>query len=107
MKRTKSYHESLIKALKNPREAAEYLNTVLEEGDPGLFLVALRNVAEAHGGITKISGEIKRHKGNLYKMLSKHGNPEIQTLTHLLDRLGMRLAVMSKSARTSKLPRAA
>jgi len=107
VKRTKSYHVSLIQALKDPREAAEYLNTVLGEGNEGMFLTALRKVAEAHGGIAKISRDIRRHKGNLYKMLSKHGNPEIHTLAHLLDRLGLRLAVTSKTSPTQTTCRAA
>ena len=45
----KEWKEYLLNSLKDPREAAEYLNAALEEGDPGLFLLALRNVAEARG----------------------------------------------------------
>jgi DNA-binding phage protein len=48
-KLTKNYQESLLAALQDPAEAAEYLNAALEEGDRGLFLLALRNVAEAKG----------------------------------------------------------
>jgi len=46
---TTTYQEDLIEALKDPREAAAYLNAAMEEGDRELFLLALRNVAEAHG----------------------------------------------------------
>jgi DNA-binding phage protein len=49
-KKTTSYQKDLIEALKDPREAVAYLNAVMDEGDRELFLLALRNVAEAHGG---------------------------------------------------------
>jgi len=44
-----AYQQDLIEALKNPEEAAAYLNAALEEGDKETFLLALRNVAEANG----------------------------------------------------------
>lgn len=47
----KAYQESLIKALEDPSEAAAYLNAALEEKDEKMFLVALKNVAEAQGGL--------------------------------------------------------
>lgn len=89
----KHYHDSLIKALKDPQEAAEYLNAVLEEKDEEMFLVALRNVAEARGGLSKLSSSAKLNRANLYKILSRQGNPEIQTLAQILHNFGLRLAV--------------
>ena len=50
MARRTEYQQVLIEALKNPEEAAAYLNAALEEGDRETFLLALRNVAEANGG---------------------------------------------------------
>jgi DNA-binding phage protein len=44
------YQQDLIEGLKNPEEAAAYLNAALEEGDRETFLLALRNMAEANGG---------------------------------------------------------
>jgi len=58
-----------------------------------MFLVALRNVAEARGGISKLSHKAKLNRANLYKILSKQGNPEIQTLAQILHNFGLRLAV--------------
>jgi DNA-binding phage protein len=48
---TVSYRDSLPKALGNPADAAHYLNASLEDEDPRIFLMALRHVAEANGGI--------------------------------------------------------
>ena len=89
----KTYQEVLSEALKDPREAAEYLNTALEEGDPKMFLVALKNVAHARGGMVKLAHRTKLGRANLYRIFSKQGNPEIQTLTRILNTFGLRLAV--------------
>ncbi len=94
MKRTKSFRESLIKALKNPIEASEYLNAVLKEGDVNLLLAALRDVAQAQGGITKLSRQTKLNRANLYQMLSKHGNPRIQSLESILKVFGLKVGVL-------------
>ena len=42
--------------LRNPEVAAEYLNLALKEDDPGIMLMALRNIAEAQeGGIAGLT----------------------------------------------------
>jgi len=93
MKPWRSYHEDLIKALKNPEEAAGYLNAALEEGDYQFFLVALRNVAEAHGGMLMLSKKAKLNRPNLYRMLSKTGRPEIYSLHKILKAFGLTLNI--------------
>src|SRR5436309_14436376 len=52
---SKPYHPVLIKALRDPREAVEYLNAALEDGDSEVFLLALRDVAEAQGGVAEVA----------------------------------------------------
>ena len=96
MKPYKSYNESLIKALEDPEEAAEYLNAVLEDGGKKLFLVALKQVAEARGGMVKLSHTAKLSRPNLYRILSKTGNPEFGTLANILNSFGLKLAVVAK-----------
>lgn len=98
-KRTASYQDYLIESLKDCRRAAAYLDAALEENDPELFLLALRNVAEAQGGLLKTSKKTKLNRANLYRMLSKKGNPELFSLESLLEAFGLRLAV---EVRTSK-----
>ena len=51
------YQKDLIEALKDPTEAAAYLNVALEEGDKDALLLALRNIAEANGGMKGRGGE--------------------------------------------------
>jgi probable addiction module antidote protein len=93
MKKSKAYQPDLIENLRDPREAEEYLNAALEEDDPELFLLALRNVAEAQGGVAQLAEKAKLNRESLYKMLSERGNPEFRSLEALLHALGFRLAV--------------
>jgi probable addiction module antidote protein len=90
------WHDYLINSLKNPDEAAGYLNTALEDGDFYFFLVALRNVAEAQGGLTKLSRLTNLNRSNLYRMLSKQGRPELPTFLKVLDTLGLTLTISAK-----------
>lgn len=93
MKKNKEYQPNLIQSLKDPREAEEYLNAALEEDDPELFLLALRNVAEAQGGVAQLAEKTKLNRESLYRMLSERGNPEFRSLDALLHALGFRLSV--------------
>jgi probable addiction module antidote protein len=94
MARSKSYQEGLIDALKDPREAAEYLNAAIEEGQRELFLLALRNVAEARlGGMAQLAEQAGLNRESLYRMLSEQGNPALSSLDKLLHALGLRLSV--------------
>ena len=47
------YESWLIAQLKDPAEAAAYLEAVLEDGDQAAFMLALRQVAQAQGGVAK------------------------------------------------------
>ncbi len=93
MPRSKSYREELVESLKYPQEAAQYLDAALEDGDREVFLLALRDIAEARGGMSKLAKEAELNRENLYRMLSENGNPELSSLRALLDALGFRLAV--------------
>ena len=90
---SRKYQDSLIEALCDPREAAAYLDAALEEGDRAVFLVAIRNVIRALGGMTHIARETGLNRENLYRVLSEEGNPELASLEKLLKSLGLRLSV--------------
>ena len=93
MKKSKTYQPTLIENLRDAREGEQYLNAALEEDDPELFLFALRNVAEAQGGVAQLAEKTKLNRENLYKMFSERGNPEFKSLDALLHAMGFRLAV--------------
>jgi probable addiction module antidote protein len=92
-KRTKKYEDSLIESLKDPAEAAAYLNTHLgEEDGEELFLLALRDVARANG-VGEIAESAALGRESLYKALSKDGNPKLSTLRSVLKAMGLKLTV--------------
>ena len=99
MPKIKGYKEELIQSLKDPKEAAEYLNAALEEGSPEVFLLALKDVAESlGGGMSKLARKTRLNRENLYRMLSEKGNPELRSMGTLLDALGFKLAIEVKKA---------
>lgn len=93
MARSRSYQTELLEALKDPQEAAHYLSAALEEGDRERFLLALRNVVEARGGMGRLAEGTRLNRESLYRMLSAKGNPELHSLEAVLQGLGLRLAI--------------
>jgi len=91
-----SHQEYLIESLKEPSDAAAYVESAMEDGDPELLLLALRNVAEAQGGMAKVAKKSNLNRETLYRTLSTKGNPRLKSLTNILDAFGLRLAVHSK-----------
>jgi probable addiction module antidote protein len=89
-----SYQDYLIESLKNPEEAAGYLNVALSSGDVSVFLLALQNVVQAHGGITMLASKIHKSRTSLYKSLSETGNPYLKSANEILSAMDMHLAVM-------------
>jgi probable addiction module antidote protein len=87
-----SYVDGLLERLKDPEDALAYLNAALEDGDQEVFLLALRDVAEARG-LTAVAQEAQLNRENLYRMLSRQGNPQLTSLVALLKSMGLRLAI--------------
>ena len=98
MTRNRKYEEILDEDLQNPAEAAQYLSACLESGEPDVFLLALRDVARARGGVAKLAELTNLNREHLYRMLSEKGNPELRSLEALLDAMGFRLTVTLKEA---------
>ena len=98
MKRSKKHRDVLLQRLKNPDYAVKYLNEILEDEDPLLLLSALKDVAEAMGGLSKLADKTNLDRANLYKILSSEGNPEFHTLLAILNALGLRFAMQEKES---------
>jgi probable addiction module antidote protein len=88
--------------LKDPDEATQCLNACLEDDDPRVFLLALREVAEARGGVRALARGAHLNRENLYRMLSRSGNPSLDSLSAVLNACGLRLAVQSTARRRKK-----
>ncbi len=96
-KTSRPYKPELLKALQDPVEAAEYLNAALEEDMNELFLLALRNVAEAYG-MTRLAEDAQLNRESMYRMLSEKGNPQFTSLISILRQLGLQLSVQVKES---------
>jgi probable addiction module antidote protein len=92
---TKDYEELLFTKLRDSEVAAEYLSAAIEDGSTSEFLLALRNVAEAHGGIGVLSDITHLNRQSMYKMLSEDGNPTLVNLIAVLRAIGINVVFTS------------
>lgn len=83
----------LLAWLQDLKNAAAYIEAALTEGDSGDLLHALRNVAEARGGIAQVAERTGLNREALYRTLSKRGNPKLKSLAAILSANGLRLSV--------------
>ncbi len=88
----KDFNETFQSELQDPDFAVGYLEAALEEGLE-TFLLALRNVTEANGGMTNLSKMTELGRESMYKSLSADGNPQFRTLQLILKAMGMRFSV--------------
>lgn len=92
---TIDYQEWLYEQLKDLEFAAGYLTEAIEEGEEA-FLLAVRDVVEAQGGMGQLSKTTSLNREGLYDMLSKKGNPRFSSLSTIFDALGLQIAVTKK-----------
>lgn len=94
-RRTSDYETFLSERLKNPEMVAGYLTAALEEGEEA-FLLAVKDVAAARGGIGALAKATRLNREGLYDMLSESGNPRLSSLATILDALGLKLEFLPK-----------
>ncbi len=96
-------HEDwLLERLRDPELAAEYLNAALAEGDQAVFMLALRDVAKARGGVAGVARDTGLNRVALWRSLSAEGNPELDSLNRILEATGLRLVIASAKKATSR-----
>ena len=89
--------EWLTEQLRDAELSAEYLNAALAEGDQAAFMLALRNVAKARGGIAAVARRAGMNRVAVSRALSGTGNPELRSLIRILDASGLKLLVASRT----------
>jgi probable addiction module antidote protein len=90
----RTIEEILFEDLQDPEWAIEYLNAALMDEDPRVFLLALKDVYQARGQeMTSLARQTKLSRENLYRILSKRGNPKLSSIVSLLNAAGFSLAV--------------
>jgi len=65
-----------------------------------VLTLGLRELAESAGGMAVIAERIGLSRETLYRTLSARGNPRLDTLSALLQALGLRLSVTPGDRRT-------
>ena len=94
----RNYKEPLFKRLQNPKAAAAYLNTALEDEDPKVFLIALKDIADAHGGVAKLAKKTDLNRESLYRTPPQSGNPRLQSLLAILQACHLGISIRPAAA---------
>jgi len=94
------HDDVILKKLRKSRVfAVEYLKAAMEDTEePRTLLVALRQVAEAYGGMAKIAKAAGIKRESLYRALSARGNPRLSTLVAVTKAMGLTLTVETSQA---------
>ena len=90
--RDASYQSYLVESLKDPAEAAAFIDAAMELEDPAALLAALRHVAKAHG-MAEVARRAELGDKTLFKALGEQGNPTLETVTKVLHAVGLRLSL--------------
>ncbi|MCZ7559785.1 MAG: putative addiction module antidote protein [Burkholderiaceae bacterium] len=91
-RRASRFDDYLAETLKDPAEAAAYIEATLEPEDMDALLVALRHVARAHG-MADVARRAEFGEKTLFRALGKDGNPTLATMQKVLHAMGLRLSV--------------
>jgi probable addiction module antidote protein len=92
--RDRTHDEAMAELFKqDPAYALELLNGILEDGEQGELLIALRQMTKAFGGVQAVAENANLNPTQLYRTLSEKGNPELRSLSSILKAMGLRLAV--------------
>lgn len=106
--RDRSHDEAMAEVFReDPAVAVELLNAILEDGDQGELLIALRQMTKAFGGVSTVAEKAELNPTQLYRTLSEQGNPELASLAAILKVMGFRLAIQPIKPRASKTKAAA
>jgi probable addiction module antidote protein len=84
--------------LKTKEDMVEYLNAAIEDGNERVLLMALRNVVDSLGGMTRLAKETGLTRESLYRTLSEKGNPRLSSLVAMLHYMDLELAVRPRNS---------
>ncbi|BDT78404.1 addiction module antidote protein [Polynucleobacter yangtzensis] len=82
----------VVDYLKTEKDIAAYLSAVLEDGDPALFVAAIGDIARAKG-MTEIAKKSGVTRESLYRALKVEARPRFETVTRVVQALGMKLSI--------------
>jgi probable addiction module antidote protein len=83
--------------IETEEDVLTYLEIAMEGNDPKRIARALGTIARSHG-MTEIARKTGLGRQALYTALSENGNPTLETLTAVLNVLGLELTVQKRAA---------
>ena len=94
-----NYKESLKTRLADSVYAKAYLAVALEEyeedGNIKAFLLAVRDVANAQGGLSKLAAHVQLDHQSLHEAFSENGTLPFHTMGAILHGLGFKFSIES------------
>ena len=100
MRKYRNYEEGLTVRLADPAYAKEYLSIALEEydedGNIEAFLLALRDVVNAQGGLSKLEPQINLSREELHEVFSENTTLQFktfETMGVILHGLGFKFSI--------------
>ena len=101
LKHTTSFKENLLEALADPKEAQAYLEAALAayeaDNNTDALLLAMRDVAQAQGGIGQLAKRVGISREHLYNVLASKHNPRLDNLLSILSGLGFQVRLELKT----------
>lgn len=97
LKNTGDYKTNLFKRMQSPNFSRMYLETAFEEyqkdGNTKALLLAMRDVADAQGGIGKLAKKTSVNRQHLYDILANKHNPKLDNWLSILSALGFKIKI--------------
>lgn len=94
---TGDYNQWLHEHLQDKKSACMHIQAALDDyqadHNKKALLLALKDVAEAQGGIGWLAKETELNREHLYYLLSGKGNPKLETLSLIFKAFGLQLRV--------------
>lgn len=107
LKRTSNYQDDLIEDLRDAEEARAYLEAAFaaydEDGHTDALLLAMRNVAQAQGGIGELAKRTSITREHLYEVLASKHNPRLDNWLDILAGLGFRVRLEQLSKHSASV----
>lgn len=85
---------------RQPSQALAAINTHIASGDLASALEILRQLAMARGGMQIVAERAKLNSTQIYRMLSRKGNPTLSGLTAILQALDLGISIHALPAAT-------
>ncbi|MDQ4429943.1 putative addiction module antidote protein [Yokenella regensburgei] len=102
MAKERLYDDAIVDALReDPAFARAYLHQAFlemdEEGGLEGFLLALRHIVEARGGMAVVAQKAGVSRESLYRTLSPRGNPTLKTLRSVVHATGFQFSALASA----------